>query len=173
MLGGLVGDAITGDWAVVSPGETFTSPLSWATLRCKPEHPRYYCFVYMDSLNRVQLEEWTGFVVCFLIADDLSQQAVSSCLSSQSKIWSCMFNLYFAEPCKYICKLRALSWKHGVPQGFSRLSVAALRKLPWLPQSSLSLGTIQGRKWSVLRHIPLNCSVRTLFSQSSPSSMQK
>lgn len=80
-LGYLVGDAITADWAVVSTDETFTSPLSWATSRCKPEHPRQYCFINMDLLD-----EWTGFVVCFLIADDLSQRAVSSCLSSQSEI---------------------------------------------------------------------------------------
>lgn len=115
-LGCLVRDATTADWAVVSSDKTLTSPLV-----------TQYCFVYMDLLSRVQLDEQTAFGVGFLITGDLSQKTATCCQSSQSEILDLyVFNLYFIKPCKYMCKSRALSSKSGVLQGFSRFSVAAL-----------------------------------------------
>lgn len=69
-------------------------------------------------------------------------------------------------------QIKGLILKAWSSPGFQYIFSCSARKLPWLPQLSLSLGTIHGRK-CILRHFPLACSVQTLFSQAPPFSTEK
>lgn len=90
----------------------------------------------------------------------------SVCLAvyqAKAKFCDYMFNLYFIETCRYMCKLRALSRKHGVLQGFNTLQ---LHEVAMVTPIITEFRYHSGEK-KVLRPISHGCSVRILLSQPS------